>query len=69
MRKYLVSAALFGLIHPYTGTGLFSVAVGGISFALIREWRGSIIAPMTAHALHNFSVSLTQIVVLSMLGE
>ena len=22
-------------------------------FALMREWRGSLIAPMTAHALHN----------------
>lgn len=65
----LLTSAIFGIIHPYSGSGLFSVAVSGISFALLREWRGSLIAPMVAHALHNFSVSLTQIVVLSMLSD
>ncbi len=65
----IISAVIFGIIHPYSTSGLFTVAVSGVGFALLREWRGSLIAPMVAHALHNFSVSLTQIVVLSMLGD
>ena len=49
----LVTALLFGLIHPYTPSGLVSVAVSGILLGFLREWRGSLVAPITAHLLHN----------------
>lgn len=54
----LLSAAVFGAIHPYGGTGLVHVAVLGVLFACLREWRGSLIAPVVAHALHNGSIEL-----------
>ncbi len=60
LRRYvpfLVAAPLmafiFAAIHPQP---LFAVPVLmslAINFAIMREWRGSLIAPMTAHALHN----------------
>lgn len=48
-----ITAVLFGAIHPYSTAGLVSVASAGMVFGLLREWRGSLVAPMTAHFLHN----------------
>lgn len=64
-----VSAAIFGAIHPYDITGLIGVAMGGLIFALLREWRGSLIAPITAHFLWNAQISLSQLLVLSALDS
>jgi len=30
----------------------------GFGFGLLREWRGSLIAPITAHAMHNGALVL-----------
>ena len=49
----LISAIVFGVMHPYPVFLLLPVITLGFIFALMREWRGSLIAPMTAHALHN----------------
>lgn len=57
----VISAACFGAIHPYGGTGILQVGVSGVIFALMREWRGALIAPVVAHALHNGSLSLFEI--------
>ncbi len=49
----LVMAFLFAVIHPQgfaVVPALMSLAFG---FAMLREWRGSLIAPMVAHAVHN----------------
>ncbi len=49
----LLMGTLFAAIHPQ---GLLTVpALGALAlgFALLREWRGSLIAPMVAHAIHN----------------
>jgi membrane protease YdiL (CAAX protease family) len=49
----LIVAFIFAVIHPQ---GLLLVpALGalGFGFALLREWRGSLVAPMVAHAVHN----------------
>ncbi|MFM9956758.1 MAG: lysostaphin resistance A-like protein [Phycisphaerales bacterium] len=49
----LIIAFVFAAIHPQGWAvvpSLMSLAVG---FALIREWRGSLIAPITAHAIQN----------------
>jgi membrane protease YdiL (CAAX protease family) len=48
-----VSALFFGLMHGYAGVLLLPVIAIGASLAIIREWRGSLIACMTAHAVHN----------------
>ncbi len=57
----LVSAAVFGMVHPYTTSGIVQVAFGGLVYAGLREWRGSLIAPITAHALHNGTIMFIQI--------
>jgi membrane protease YdiL (CAAX protease family) len=57
---------IFALVHPQ-GWTLVPV-LGGVGFVFcgIREWRGSILACMTAHALHN---TLTLLLALSVLRD
>lgn len=59
----LVSGLAFAAIHPQGIVGIPVLAAIGGSFALIREWRGSIIAPVVAHALHNGAI-VTMLVLL-----
>ncbi|MGQ0626545.1 MAG: lysostaphin resistance A-like protein, partial [Phycisphaerales bacterium] len=47
----VITAICFAIIHPYGADGMASVFIGGIVFGLLREWRGSIIAAVIAHAL------------------
>jgi membrane protease YdiL (CAAX protease family) len=54
----LATSAIFGLVHPYTTAGLVQVATLGLVLAALREWRGSLIAPMVCHFLHNATISL-----------
>lgn len=59
----LLMAFIFAIIHPQglaTVPALMSLAFG---FALLRAWRGSLIAPMTAHALHNGTLVALQITI------
>jgi membrane protease YdiL (CAAX protease family) len=49
----VVIGLLFALVHPQGWTAVPALAALGGMFAAIREWRGSIIACMTAHSLHN----------------
>ncbi len=49
----LLVAFIFASIHPQ-GIALIPGLMGlAVVFALIREWRGSIIGPMVAHSMHN----------------
>ena len=53
----LVNGIIFAAIHPQ---GIFLIpmlAALAISFSIVREWRGSLIAPMTMHAIHNALVT------------
>jgi membrane protease YdiL (CAAX protease family) len=49
----VISAFAFGVMHGYEWFLLGGVISLGFVFALMREWRGSLIAPIVAHALHN----------------
>ncbi|MEM9372383.1 MAG: type II CAAX endopeptidase family protein [Planctomycetota bacterium] len=49
----LVSAVLFAYMHSYGPLLVAPLIALGFMFAFMREWRGSIIAPITAHFLHN----------------
>lgn len=49
----LLTAMMFAIMHSYGPVFLSPLVALGAVFALLREWRGSIIASMTAHALHN----------------
>lgn len=62
------TAVVFGAIHPYDWTGIVSVTVGGVIFGWLREWRGSLIAPMVSHFLHNASLTVFPLVFLLVLG-
>lgn len=65
----LATSAVFGFVHPYTTAGLVAVGVSGLVFGLLREWRGSLIAPMVAHALHNASIAFVTVGVVVALGD
>ena len=49
----LVVAILFAIVHPQGIVGVPVISALALVFAGIREWRGSIIGCMAAHALHN----------------
>lgn len=51
-----ISAICFGVMHGYPFILLLPVTMLGFGFALMREWRGSLIAPIVAHFLHNATI-------------
>lgn len=59
------SAVVFGAMHGYPIPLLLPVMTLGFNFALMREWRGSLIAPMTAHMLHNGTLVGMMVTVMS----
>lgn len=64
----LVSALLFAYLHSYGPLMVAPLVVLGFAFAFMREWRGSIIAPMFAHFLHNFTMLVIIITAFAVLG-
>jgi membrane protease YdiL (CAAX protease family) len=61
----ILSALIFAIIHPQGWMAVPALAAIGFNLSAIREWRGSIIASMSAHALNNGSVLLFLILALS----
>lgn len=60
----LIVSFIFAVIHPvpwFAIPALMSLAIG---FTLLREWRGTLIAPMVAHGLHNGLVITAVILIL-----
>jgi len=52
----VASALIFGFMHGYQVQLLGPVISLGLVFALMREWRGSIVGPMVAHFLNNATI-------------
>lgn len=52
----VATGLLFALIHPQGWMAVPVLGMIGFTLCAIRQWRGSIIAPMTAHALNNGAV-------------
>jgi membrane protease YdiL (CAAX protease family) len=52
----IATALVFGLMHGYALPLLIPIITLGVIFALMREWRGSLVASITAHFLHNATV-------------
>jgi membrane protease YdiL (CAAX protease family) len=48
-----ISGFIFAAIHPQGWMAIPALMALGFNFAMLREWRGSLIAPITAHALNN----------------
>lgn len=64
----IISALFFGFMHGYEVIALLPVITLGFNFALMREWRGSLIGPIVAHALHNGTVMSLLLFTLSQIG-
>lgn len=64
----IVTALGFGFMHGYPVLLLGPVIALGFGFCLLREWRGSIIASMTAHCIHNTVVLCIVLTALRILG-
>lgn len=60
----LLNSLIFAAIHPQGLIAIPALAALALGFSLAREWRGSLIAPMIAHAANNFLLTLTLILVL-----
>jgi len=49
----LIGGLIFASLHPQGWIAIPALTGMGVGFALIREWRDSLIAPMVAHAINN----------------
>ncbi|MBE2287106.1 MAG: CPBP family intramembrane metalloprotease [Prosthecobacter sp.] len=49
----VISAFVFAVIHPQGWAGVPAIMALAAAFSMLRLWRRSLIAPMTAHALNN----------------
>jgi membrane protease YdiL (CAAX protease family) len=59
-----LSAFIFAALHPQGWAAIPLLGAIGFVFAGIREWRGTALASMTAHALNNAAVTTLLIVAL-----
>jgi membrane protease YdiL (CAAX protease family) len=60
-----IVALIFAAIHPQGWAAVPALAAIAIVFAGIREWRGSILGCITAHALHNSTALLIALLILT----
>lgn len=61
----LLSSFIFAAIHPQGITFIPILGALAVAFCIGREWRGSLIAPITAHAISNGVVMTLNVVVLT----
>ncbi len=61
-------AAIFGFMHGYGVLFVPPVIALGFCFSMMREWRGSLIAPVTAHLLHNATLTTFMILITQLMG-
>ena len=61
----LVNSVIFAAIHPQGWKAVPVLAALAIGFSWAREWRGSLIAPMTMHAINNAIV--TSLIVMTLI--
>lgn len=54
----LITGFIFAAIHPQSVLAIPTLMSLAFVFAMLREWRGSIIAPMVAHALNNGMIAI-----------
>jgi membrane protease YdiL (CAAX protease family) len=52
----LIVSAVFAAMHPRGIAGIPVLMSIAVVFALMREWRGSLIAPIVAHAINNGTI-------------
>ncbi len=57
----VLSTFAFAYMHSYGPLILWPIIALGFSFAVMRWWRGSLIACITAHAIHNTTLTIMMI--------
>jgi membrane protease YdiL (CAAX protease family) len=60
----VVNSFIFAVIHPQGFIAVPALMTLAAGFSLVREWRGSLLAPMTAHGINNFVVTLMLLLLL-----
>ncbi len=58
----IITSLIFAILHPQGWVAIPAIGVIGFNLSTIREWRGSAIASMTAHALNNASAIMILII-------
>ncbi len=53
-----LTSFVFAVIHPQGLLGIPVLATLAFGFALMREWRGTLVPSMVAHAVHNGGTTL-----------
>lgn len=61
----LASSIVFALIHPQGIVGVPPLVALAMIFAVVREWRGSLIGPMAIHAVHNGALTTVMFLMLT----
>lgn len=54
----IIVGVIFAAIHPQGWAAIPLLGAIGVNLAILRHWRGSLVAPITAHALNNGTVML-----------
>ncbi|MEQ8768935.1 MAG: type II CAAX endopeptidase family protein [Phycisphaerales bacterium] len=57
----IASTLAFAFMHSYGPLILWPIMALGLSFAVMRWWRGSLIACITAHAIHNTTLTIMMV--------
>ena len=60
----VLNGLIFAAIHPQGMVAIPVLATLAIGFTLARQWRGSLLAPMTMHAIHNFLITCVSVLIL-----
>ncbi len=63
----LASALLFAYMHSYGPLLVAPIIALGFMFACMRQWRGSIIAAITAHFIHNATIMVFLVLFVNLL--
>ncbi len=53
----LINSFVFAVIHPQGWMAVPALMALAMGFSLLREWRGSLLGPMTAHGINNAAVT------------
>lgn len=63
----VISGTVFAMMHGYSPSLFPPLIALGAGFALMRVWRGSIVSCITAHALHNGTLTVMMLIMFSLL--
>ncbi len=58
----IINGFIFAAIHPQGFAAIPALSSIGIVLSLLREWRGSLIAPITAHIINNTFITVMLII-------